>query len=80
MRWRKDRSGSGGRWTRRSPGLSATQQQLGVSRASRQQVRRRWRATRGLRRRSAGVVTWRYADTGSLIQAGTSNAASMHRW
>jgi RND family efflux transporter MFP subunit len=24
-----------------------------------------------------GVVTWRYADTGSLIQAGTSNAGSM---
>jgi RND family efflux transporter MFP subunit len=24
-----------------------------------------------------GVVTWRYADTGSLIQAGTSNASSM---
>jgi RND family efflux transporter MFP subunit len=24
----------------------------------------------------AGIVTWRYADTGSLIQAGTSNAGS----
>ncbi len=24
-----------------------------------------------------GVVTWRYADTGALIQAGTSNSASM---
>ena len=24
-----------------------------------------------------GVVTWRYADTGSLIQAGTSNVSSM---
>jgi len=24
-----------------------------------------------------GVVTWRYADTGALIQAGTSNASSM---
>ena len=24
-----------------------------------------------------GVVTWRYADTGSLIQAGTSNVSSL---
>ena len=24
-----------------------------------------------------GIVTWRYADTGALLQAGTSNAASM---
>jgi RND family efflux transporter MFP subunit len=54
---------------------SAVQQQLGVSRAGRQQVS----AMADYSRITApfnGIVTWRYADTGSLIQAGTSNAAS----
>jgi RND family efflux transporter MFP subunit len=57
-------------------GLSATQQQLGVSRADRQ----RYSALADYSRIVApfdGIVTWRYADTGSLIQAGTSNAGSM---
>ena len=56
--------------------LSATQQQLGVSRADRQH----YSALADYSRITApfsGVVTWRYADTGSLIQAGTSNSASM---
>jgi len=57
-------------------GLSATEQQLGVSRADRQ----RYSALADYSRivaPFAGVVTWRYADTGALIQAGTSNAGSM---
>jgi len=53
----------------------ATQQQLGVSRADRQH----YSAMADYSRITApfsGIVTWRYADTGSLIQAGTSNAGS----
>lgn len=56
--------------------LSATKQQLGVSRADQQ----RYAAVAGYSRITApfnGVVTWRYADTGALIQAGTTNASSM---
>lgn len=56
--------------------LSATEQQLGVSQADREH----YSALAGYSRiiaPFAGVVTWRYADTGSLIQAGTSNASSM---
>jgi RND family efflux transporter MFP subunit len=56
--------------------LSAMQQQLGVSQADRQH----YSAMADYSRITApfsGVVTWRYADTGSLIQAGTSNVASM---
>ncbi|HEY0795179.1 MAG TPA: efflux RND transporter periplasmic adaptor subunit [Acidisarcina sp.] len=56
--------------------LSAVQQQLGVSRADRQH----YSALADYSRISApfsGVVTWRYADTGALIQAGTSNTGSM---
>ena len=56
--------------------LSATQQQLGVSQADQQ----RYSAMADYSRITApfnGVVTWRYADTGALIQAGTSNASSM---
>ena len=56
--------------------LSAVQQQLGVSTADRQ----RYSALAGYSKIIApfsGVVTWRYADTGSLIQAGTSNSGSM---
>lgn len=56
--------------------LSATKQQLGVSKADRQ----RYSAVAGYSRITApfsGVVTWRYADTGALIQAGTTNSGSM---
>lgn len=55
--------------------LSATQQQLGISRADRQH----YSALADYSRIVApftGIVTWRYADTGSLIQAGTSNTSS----
>jgi RND family efflux transporter MFP subunit len=55
--------------------LSATEQQLGVSRADRQH----YSAMADYSRIVApfnGIVTWRYADTGSLIQAGTSNVGS----
>jgi len=53
----------------------AMQQQLGVSEAQRQQVS----SMAGYSRITApftGIITWRYADTGALIQAGTSNAGS----
>lgn len=56
--------------------LSATEQQLGVSRADQQH----YSSLADYSRITApfnGVITWRYADTGSLIQAGTSNANSM---
>lgn len=56
--------------------LNAVQQQLGVSRAD----RTRYGAVAGYSRITApfsGVVTWRYADTGALIQAGTTNSSSM---
>jgi len=54
---------------------SAMQQQLGVSQAQQQQVS----SMAGYSRITApftGIITWRYADTGALIQAGTSNAGS----
>jgi RND family efflux transporter MFP subunit len=57
-------------------GLSATQQQLGVSQAD----QLRYSSLADYSRITApfnGVVTWRYADTGALIQAGTSNSGSM---
>lgn len=56
--------------------LSATQQQLGVSQAD----QLRYTSLADYSRITApfnGVVTWRYADTGALIQAGTSNSGSM---
>lgn len=56
--------------------LSAMQQQLGVSRADQQH----YTSLADYSRITApfnGVVTWRYADTGSLIQAGTSNTNAM---
>lgn len=56
--------------------LSATEQQLGVSQADQQH----YSSLADYSRITApfnGVITWRYADTGSLIQAGTSNASSM---
>lgn len=71
----KDRAGAAQVDSAKSS-LSAVQQQLGVSRADRQH----YSALADYSRITApfsGVVTWRYADTGSLIQAGTSNAGSM---
>jgi len=56
--------------------LSAMEQQLGVSQADQQH----YSSLADYSRITApfnGVITWRYADTGSLIQAGTSNASSM---
>jgi RND family efflux transporter MFP subunit len=56
--------------------LSATEQQLGVSQAD----QLHYSSLADYSRITApftGVVTWRYADTGALIQAGTSNAGSM---
>ena len=56
--------------------LAAARQQLEVSQADQQH----FAALSEYSRITApfdGVVTWRYADTGSLIQAGTSNASSM---
>jgi len=55
--------------------LAAAHQQLEVSKAAHSQVT----AMQDYSRIIApfdGVVTWRYADTGALIQAGTSNANS----
>lgn len=54
---------------------SAMLQQLGVSQASHQQVVAMADYSR-ITAPFSGIVTWRYADTGSLIQAGTSNAGS----
>jgi RND family efflux transporter MFP subunit len=51
------------------------QQQLGVSQAQRQQVTTMEEYSR-IVAPFTGIVTWRYADTGALIQAGTSNAGS----
>jgi RND family efflux transporter MFP subunit len=54
---------------------AAMQQQLGVSQAQQQQVT----SMAGYSRITApftGTITWRYADAGALIQAGTSNAGS----
>lgn len=56
--------------------LSATQQQLGVSQADRQHYSSLADYSR-ITAPFSGVVTWRYADTGTLIQAGTSNTGSM---
>ncbi len=55
--------------------LAAARQQLEVSQADREH----YAALSEYSRITApfdGVVTWRYADTGSLIQAGTSNVSS----
>ena len=55
--------------------LAAAEQQLAVSKATHSQVS----AMQDYSRITApfdGVITWRYADTGALIQAGTSNANS----
>jgi len=55
--------------------LAAAEQQLDISKAGRSQVS----AMRDYSQITApfdGVVTWRYADTGALVQAGTSNASA----
>lgn len=54
--------------------LAASRQQLEVSQADQEH----YAALSGFSRITApfdGVVTWRYADTGALIQAGTSNSS-----
>ena len=56
--------------------LSASQQQMDVARATHTQVSALQEYSR-IVAPFDGVVTWRYADTGALIQAGTSNASSM---
>ena len=55
--------------------LAAAKEQLGVSRANRSQVGALSDYSR-ITAPFSGVVTWRYADTGALVQAGTSNANS----
>jgi len=55
--------------------LSAMQQELGISQAQQQQVSTMADYSR-ITAPFGGVITWRYADTGALIQAGTSNAGS----
>jgi RND family efflux transporter MFP subunit len=70
----KDRAGAAQVEAAKSA-LLATQDQLGVSKAGRQQYSSMADYSR-ITAPFTGVVTWRYADTGSLIQAGTSNAGS----
>jgi len=56
--------------------LAATKQALGASQAE----HRHFASMADYSHISApfdGIVTWRYADTGALLQAGTSNAGSM---
>jgi RND family efflux transporter MFP subunit len=55
--------------------LNAMQQQLGVSQAQQRQVTTMEDYSR-IVAPFTGIVTWRYADTGALIQAGTSNSGS----
>jgi len=55
--------------------LSAARQQLEVSQASNRQISAMSDYTR-ITAPFDGVVTWRYADTGALVQAGTSNSTS----
>ena len=55
--------------------LAASQQQLAMSQASQSQVSAMQDYSRIVAPFS-GTVTWRYADTGALIQAGTTNAGS----
>jgi RND family efflux transporter MFP subunit len=56
--------------------LAAAQEGLAGSQATREQVGAMQEYSRILAPFN-GVVTWRYADTGSLIQAGTSNSNSL---
>jgi RND family efflux transporter MFP subunit len=55
--------------------LAGARQQLEVSQANNSQVSAMSDYTR-ITAPFAGVVTWRYADTGALVQAGTSNSNS----
>jgi RND family efflux transporter MFP subunit len=55
--------------------LSAARQQLEVSQANSRQMSAMSDYTR-ITAPFDGVVTWRYADTGALVQAGTSNSTS----
>lgn len=55
--------------------LAASQQQLDVSKAGRSQVSAMWDYSH-ITAPFDGVVTWRYADTGALVQAGTSSASA----
>lgn len=55
--------------------LSATQQALGISQAQQTQTTSMADYSR-ITAPFSGVITWRYADPGALIQSGTSNAAS----
>lgn len=55
--------------------LSAARQQLEMSQATNSQVSAMSDYTR-ITAPFDGVVTWRYADTGALVQAGTSNSNS----
>jgi RND family efflux transporter MFP subunit len=56
-------------------GLAAAEQQLDISKASRSQVSAMWDYAH-ITAPFDGVITWRYADTGALVQAGTSAAAA----
>lgn len=56
--------------------LAAAQQQLAGSQATHAQVSAMEEYSR-IVAPFAGVITWRYADTGALIQAGTANSNSM---
>lgn len=55
--------------------LAAAEQQLNISKANRTQVSAMWDYTH-IAAPFDGVVTWRFADTGALVQAGTSNASA----
>jgi RND family efflux transporter MFP subunit len=55
--------------------LAAAEQQLDMSKADRNQVSAMWDYSH-ITAPFDGVVTWRYADTGALVQAGTSAAAA----
>jgi RND family efflux transporter MFP subunit len=55
--------------------LSAARQQLEVSQANNRQISAMSDYTR-ITAPFDGVVTWRYADTGALVQSGTSNSTS----
>lgn len=56
--------------------LSAAEQQLDISKATHSQVSAMQDYSRMLAPFD-GVVTWRYADTGALVQAGTSSSSGM---
>ena len=71
----KDRSGAAQIDAAKSA-LSATQEQLGVSRADQQHYSSLADYSR-ITAPFSGIITWRYADTGSLIQAGTSGASAL---